>query len=392
MPSKELLLIPGPTPVIDEIYEALSQETWGHTDPRFAALFKESLEFTRRLLHTDGEVFVFAGSGTLAMEMAVVNTVAPGEHLLVISHGYFGDRFVQLAEAYGIEVTAIQAPWGQHVDPDEVRRVLSQGKFRAVTITHADTSTGVAAQLDHLVPVIKAYGALCIVDGVCATAAMDEDMQRPYGPDGARIDVVLTASQKAIGMPPGLGIVAFGPEALAARKRLDRVPAYFLDIARWQPIMEEPTRYFATPPVNLIYAYHRALQIVLDEGLTQRYRRHRAMGRAVRNALRGFGLTPLAAEEIAAPTLTCFRYPEGIDDARFRKDLAAQGVVVAGALGPLAGHAFRMGHMGNVSAGQLTEAIARIGQALLAQGRNVDIQDAVAVFERTYQDDLASGD
>jgi alanine-glyoxylate transaminase/serine-glyoxylate transaminase/serine-pyruvate transaminase len=390
MPNKELLLIPGPTPVVDDIYEALARETWGHTDPRFAALFKESLEKTRRLLNTDGEVFVFAGSGTLAMEMAIVNTVAPGERLLVISHGYFGDRFVQLAEAYGIDVTVLQAPWGQHIDPDQVRRALWQASFRAVTITHADTSTGVAAQLESLVPIIKAHGALCILDGVCATAAMDEDMQRGYGSNHARIDVVLTASQKAIGMPPGLGIVAFGPEALAARRKRTRVPAYFLDIACWEPVMHDPTRYFATPPVNLIYAYHRALDIVLTEGLEARFRRHRAMGRAVRAALRTYGFEPLATEDVAAPTLTCFQYPEGIDDGVFRRHLAELGVVVAGALGPLAGRAFRMGHMGNVTQGQLAAAVTKIGEVMSKQGRTVDPVRAIEVLNDTWRDALSS--
>lgn len=385
MPNRELLLIPGPTPVIDEIYEAMAQETWGHTDPRFAAVFKACLEQTRKLFNCDGEVFVFAGSGTLAMEMAVVNTVAPGERLLVISHGYFGDRFVELAQTYDIQVDVVQVPWGSHADPEEIRRRLAQARYRAVTLTHADTSTGVAAQLPELVPVIKEHGALCILDGVCASAALEEDMQRDYGAPEARIDVVLTASQKAIGMPPGLGIVAFGQEALAVRRQRARVTAYFLDIARWQPIMENPVRYFATPPVNLIYAYHRALGIVFNEGLQNRYRRHVAMGRAVRAALRCYGFSPLAEETIAAPTLTCFRYPPEVTDNLFRSALAERGVVVAGALGPLAGRAFRMGHMGNVTQGQLAEAIVKIGEALVKQGIQTDPQSALDAFHRTWR-------
>ncbi|MFL6558927.1 MAG: pyridoxal-phosphate-dependent aminotransferase family protein, partial [Bacillus sp. (in: firmicutes)] len=201
MPNEEMLLIPGPTPVVDSIYDALAQETRGHTDPRFVAIYKSAIEKTRSMLKTDGDVFVISGSGTIAMEMALVNTVAAKEKLLVISHGYFGDRFIKLGEAFGIEVEVLQAEWGTQVSLSEVEEKLATGNFKAVTITHADTSTGVAANLDGLVPLIKRHGALVILDGVCATAAMEEDMSKLYYGSEGKIDVILTGSQKAIGVP-----------------------------------------------------------------------------------------------------------------------------------------------------------------------------------------------
>src|SRR5699024_8795906 len=154
------------------IYDALAQETWSHTDPRFAEIYKNAIEQTKEMLRTDGEVFVIAGSGTLAMEMAVVNTVAAGEKLLVVSNGYFGDRFTKLGDAFGIEIDVVQAEWGKAVTAAELEAKLAEDTYKAVTITHADTSTGVAADLDELVPVIKKHGALVILDGVCATAAI----------------------------------------------------------------------------------------------------------------------------------------------------------------------------------------------------------------------------
>lgn len=382
--NKEMLLIPGPTPVADEIYDALASETWAHTDPRFVKIFERGIALTKEMFHTDGEVYIFAGSGTLAMEMAVINTVAPGEKLLVVSHGYFGDRFTQLGRAYGIQVETVQAEWGRHVDPDAVRHALAQGGFKAVTVTHVDTSTGVAANLDALVPVVKEAGALFILDGVCATAAMEEDMQKTYGAPGYTIDVVLTGSQKAIGVPPGLGIVAFGPQALKARAEMARVPAYFLDIDNWRPIMENPGRYFATPPVNMIYAYRQGMEMVMAEGLPARYRRHEALGRAVRAGLATYGMRALAEEDVAAPTLSCILYPDGVDDAAFRAKLASKGVVVAGALAHLAGKAFRIGHMGNVTGAMFAEAIRRIGETLEELGHPVDVASAVARFESVY--------
>lgn len=381
MKNKELLLVPGPTPVVDEIYDALASETRGHTDPRFVATFKRAIDNTKQLFQTDGEVYIVAGSGTLAMEMALVNTVARGERLLVISHGFFGDRFTPLAQAFGIEVDVLQAAWGEHIDPALVEQALNAKTYKAVTITHADTSTGVASDLASLIPLIKAAGALAIVDGVVATAAMQEDMSKAYGGNEQyKIDIVLTGSQKAIGIPPGLALIAFSQQALAAREQMENVPAYYADIHNWRPIMDNPAMYFATPPVNLIYALDVALKIVLDEGMAEREARHIVFGKAVRAALRTYDMTPLANEQVAAPTLSCILYPEGVDDAKFRASLANEGVIVAGALAHLAGKAFRIGHMGNATAAMLEQAVSCIGQALKEQGMNVNIEQALQAF------------
>lgn len=384
MRNKEMLLIPGPTPVIDSIYDAMAQETWSHTDPRFAAIYKHAIEQTREMLKTDGEVFVIAGSGTLAMEMAVVNTVAPGEKLLVVSNGFFGDRFIKLGKSFGIDIEVIQAEWGQSVTAVELEAKLAKDKFKAVTITHADTSTGVAADLDALVPVVKRHGALVILDGVCATAAMEENMSKGYGDDNATIDVVLTGSQKAIGVPPGLAVVAFNQSALDARKKLEHVPAYYTDINNWIPIMHDPKKYFATPAVNLIYAYDQGMKLVLEEGMEKRIERHKEFSKLVRSGLEAYGMKPLADEDVAATTLTCVLYPEGVDDAEFRAKLAEKGVVVAGSLAHLAGKAFRIGHMGNTTKDMLKEAVRLIGVTLEEMGHNVDIDRAATVFDEQF--------
>ncbi|MGN4127065.1 pyridoxal-phosphate-dependent aminotransferase family protein [Lysinibacillus sphaericus] len=377
MRNKEMLLVPGPTPVVDEIYDALASETRGHTDPRFVDIYKNALEQTKKLLQTDGEVFVIAGSGTLAMEMAIVNTVGRGENLLVISHGYFGDRFTPLATAYGINVEVIQAEWGKQVEVSAVQKKLAVGHFKAVTITHADTSTGVLSDLDALVPVVKKTGALVILDGVVATAALDENMSKEYGHPDYKLDVVLTGSQKAIGVPPGLAIIAFNQSALKAREALGTIPAYYSDITNWIAVMNDPGKYFATPPVNLIYAYDVAMNIILDEGITKREARHIAYGRAVRAALSMYGMIALAEEAVAAPTLSCMLYPVGVEDGKFRAKLAEKGVIVAGSLAHLAGKAFRIGHMGNTTPVMLEEAVKLIGEALNEVGKAVDVEAAI---------------
>ncbi|MCE5196827.1 MAG: alanine--glyoxylate aminotransferase family protein [Negativicutes bacterium] len=380
--NKEMLLIPGPTPVSDEVYEALAGETYAHTDPRFVANYVNALQMTREMFHCrDGQVFVICGSGTLAMEMAIVNTVRPGEKILVLSHGYFGDRFLQIAKAFGIQADTIQSVWGEHVDLAEVKAKLADGHYKAVTVTHVDTSTGVTANLEELVPLVKASGALFILDGVCAAAALEEDMEKAYAnqPD-YKIDVILTGSQKAIAVPPGLAILAFGAKALAARAAMETIPAYYADLKMWQPVMENPGKYYATPAVNMVNAYEAGMKLVMAEGLPARFARHTKTGKAVRAALSVYGMQALAPEEIAAPTLSCILYPAGVNDAQFRSYLAEKGVVVAGSLASLAGKAFRLGHMGNTTPEMLQKAIVLIGEALQAQGKAVSIGQATAKF------------
>ncbi|HLR68398.1 MAG TPA: alanine--glyoxylate aminotransferase family protein [Virgibacillus sp.] len=384
MRNKEMLLIPGPTPVIDSIYDALGQETWSHTDPRFAEIYKNAIEQTKQLLQTDGEVFVIGGSGTLAMEMAILNTVAAGEKLLVVSNGYFGDRFMKLGEAFGIDIDVVQAAWGESVTAAEVEAKLKEDTYKAVTITHADTSTGVAADLDELVPVIKKHEALVILDGVCATAAMEEDMSKGYGPNNEKIDVVLTGSQKAIGVPPGIAVVAFNQSALDVRRQMKHVPAYYTDIYNWLPIMHQPQNYFATPPVNLVYAYNEGMKLVLEEGMEKRHERHLRFSKGVKAGLAEYGMKALADENVAATTLTCILYPKGVEDTQFRAKLAEKGVVVAGALAHLSGKAFRIGHMGNTTKEMLKEAVRLIGVTLQEMGHDVNIEKAQEQFEQAF--------
>lgn len=385
MRNKEMLLIPGPTPVVDSIYDALSQETWSHTDPRFAEIYKDAVAKTKEMFKTDGEVIVFAASGTLGMEMALINTVKPGQKVLVVSQGYFGDRFIGIGAAYGIEIDVIQSEWGKQVSPKEVEDKLAAGNYAAVTLTHADTSTGVKADLDALVPIIKKHDALVIVDGICATAAMDEDMSKTYGDPSYKLDIVLTGSQKAIGVPPGIAIVAFNQSALKKRDELEHVPGYYTDIKNWIPIMHDPTKYFATPAVNLIYAYNEGMRIVIEEGMDNRVKRHDKFAEAVRQGLSEYGMKPLADEGAEANTLSCIIYPEGVDDAKFRKNLADKGIVIAGALAHLSGKAFRIGHMGNTTKEMLEKAVIEIGKTLNDLGQNVDPEKAADRFNSIFK-------
>jgi len=245
-----LLLIPGPSPVAPRILEALAQPTVSHVSPILVDETRQALANLKRIVFTrDGQPFLLAGAGTLAMEIDLLNLARPGGRLLILSHGYFGDRMAEIAGAYGWEHDLLQSPWGSVVAPEDVARRLAEKPCDLVTATHVDTGSGGCAPVRDYAAAAKAAGALFVLDGVCATGGIEERM------DDWGIDVVLTAAQKCLGAPPGLAIDVFSPAALARRRSLGAVRAYYADILRWLPVMDDPGRYFSTPCVN----EHRAL-------------------------------------------------------------------------------------------------------------------------------------
>src|SRR5664280_2267243 len=275
MIDETLTMIPGPTPVHPRILAALARPTVSHVAPAFVKEFREALDAFRGLCQSaSGQPFVVSGAGTLAMEMALVNVVAPGEKILVISHGYFGDRYADLAGAFGISCDVLRSEWGRAVPPEELARKRAEGKYAAVTITHVDTSTGTASPVEDYVRLLRGRDELVILDGVCATGGIDEPFDR-WG-----IDVLLTAAQKAIGAPPGLALCLFSKRAMERRRSRASVPAYYADINRWLAVMEDPGRYYSTPCVNEIVALGEALRIVHEEGLPARFARHHPIASA----------------------------------------------------------------------------------------------------------------
>lgn len=373
MIDETLTMIPGPTPVHPRILAALSRPTVSHVAPAFVEDFRSSLRDFRTLCRsTAGQPFIIAGAGTLAMEMALVNVVAPGEKVLVISHGYFGDRFAELAAAFGIEFDLLRSKWGETVAPADVAQRLDDGSYAAVTITHVDTSTGTAAPVEAYCVLLRGRDELVILDGVCATAGIDERF------DEWGIDVLLTGPQKAIGAPPGVALCLFSERAMERRRSRSSVPAYYTDILRWLPIMQDPGRYYSTPCVNEIVALATALRMVHEEGLPTRFARHARIARAFRAGLEAVGLTLFTAPDCRADTLSVVLLPNEVADAAFRKEMAARGVVVAGGLGPIAGKAFRLGHMGNIGAGEVVTALGAIEATLRALGVSVEPGAGVA--------------
>jgi alanine-glyoxylate transaminase/serine-glyoxylate transaminase/serine-pyruvate transaminase len=364
MQNPTLTMIPGPTPVDPKILDALAQPTVSHVAPAFVQTTKSCLRNLKQIVRTEtAHPFVVAGAGTLAMEMALVNFVASDESLLVVSQGFFGDRWAQIAEAFGIRFELIQAEWGQVVSPEEVQRRVAEGSHSAVAMTHVDTSTGAAAPIAEYCRGLAGGETLLILDGVCATAGMDERF------DEWGLDVLLTGAQKAFGVPPGVAILLASQRAMRKREGRSSVHAYYADLLRWKPIMEDPGKYFSTPPVNEIMALHVGTEMVLSEGLDARFERHARIATSVRAGLAAVGLELFTDESCLADTLTVARYPEGIDDATFRAKMVERGVVIAPALGPIAGKACRIGHMGNIGDAEVTRLLETIEASLAALGQ-----------------------
>ena len=381
--SRPLLMIPGPIEFTDEVMATMALPTPSHVDSAFIATFGQALKDMRAVFLAGGDYqpFVLAGSGTLAMDSAVANLVEPGDRVLVIDTGYFSLRMADICRRYGAEVDLLGVPPGETVSAKQVAAQLQQADYDLVTLTHVDTSTGVLTDAQGIAAVAKDAGSLIIVDGVCATAA-EEMRQQDWG-----VDVYLTASQKAIGVPPGLALLVVSLAGMAKwRDRSTPVGSYYSDWGYWLPIMEsyEGLRpsYFGTPAVNLVLALSVSLQQILSEGMEAVFARHRLIGDAVQAGVSALGLgqVPTSAAH-AAHTLTCPRYPDGIDASMLGR-VRTNGVILAGGLCPtIKTEYFRIGHMGSVSANDILATLGALEAGLRASGYAVEPGIALAAAQ-----------
>jgi len=378
MKDRKLLMIPGPIEFTPEVLRAMGMPTTSHVAPNFIEVFGQALERLRQVfLCPSGQPFVIAGSGTLAMDIAAANLIEPGDKALVVNTGYFSNRFADILERYGATVTQVHTPAVGDVPAlEEVEAVLKEGGpstgsgqgYKLMTITHVDTSTAVGVDVRGLAALGRKHDVLIVVDGVCAVAG-EEMRQEEWG-----IDLALTASQKAIGVPPGLALVVAGPRATDTfRNRKTPVPNFYADWTRWLPIMEgyeaRQPRYFGTPPVNLIWALNVSLGQILDEGMEARFARHRRLSEAFKAAVTALGMkqVPVSPDKTAT-TLTAPYYPDGVDRAVLAH-IKESGVILAGGLHPaIKARYFRIGHMGVVSASDILATVGAIEKGLTQVG------------------------
>ena len=386
MKNRSLLMIPGPIEFDPAVLAALGAPTTSHLAPEFIEAFGQALERTRALFQCpDGQPFVLAGTGTLGMDTACANLIEPGDAALVVNTGYFGDRIGAILERYGAQVTQVRAAPGGHPTLAAVEQALQGGSFKVMTITQVDTSTGVLADVRGLAALGQRYGALVIVDGVCSLAGEDLNMNA-WG-----VDVAFTASQKAVGVPPGLALLVAGPRALAAlQNRQTPVGSYYSDWNNWLPVMQayeaRKAAYFGTPAVNLVFALNVSLGQILQEGLAARFARHERISRACKAGIAALGLgqVPLNAD-IAAHTMTAPRFPAGVSGADLLPRVAQAGVTLAGGLHAEIKNAyFRIGHMGAVTSGDVLATLGAIESALAACGYKFQPGAALAAAQQVF--------
>lgn len=388
MKGRKLLMIPGPIEFTPEVLRAMGMATTSHVAPNFIEVFGQALERLRQVfLCPSGQPFVIAGSGTLAMDIAAANLIEPGDNALVVNTGYFSDRFAAILERYGAAVTQVRAPAvGDAPALEEVEAALKEHRPKLMTITHVDTSTAVGADVKGLAALGREYGALVVVDGVCAVAG-EEMRQEEWD-----IDLALTASQKAVGVPPGLALLVAGPRAMDAfRKRKTPVGNYYADWTKWLPIMEgyeaRQPRYFGTPPVNLIWALNVSLGQILDEGMDARFARHQRLSEALKAAVTALGMKHVPVKpDKTSTTLTAPYYPDGVDRTVLGH-IKEAGVILAGGLHPaIKAQYFRIGHMGVVSASDILATVGAIEKGLSQVGyefeAGVGLAAAQAVLSR----------
>lgn len=373
MEEKQLLMIPGPTPVAQPVLRACSKPMINHRGPEFAQLQDECNRGLQAAFKTQNDILTLTCSGTGAMEAAVVNTLSPGDKVLCLSIGAFGDRFAQIAQTFGAQVERLDFEWGAAVDEKKVAARLkkdSAGEIKAVLVTHNETSTGVTNDLAAIAEVVRRHGALLVADAVSSLVAMD------LRADEWGLDVVAAASQKAFMLPPGLAFVSMSERAWQANAQA-KMHRYYFDLGKAKEFMDKKQTPW-TPALPQMYGLQEGLRLIAEEGLENCFARHRRLGRAVRAACAAMGLKLFAEPSHASNAVTAIVAPDGIAPKRIRSLLLDKyGVVLAGGQGKLQETVFRIGHLGYVNETDIITTLAALGASLHELGLKVDLGAAL---------------
>ena len=359
------LLTPGPTPVPPEVLHALAEPVIHHRSPDFAEVFDVALGRLREIFRTSNDVLLFTASGTGAFESAIVNLLSPGQRVLAVSQGEFGERWQSMATAFGCDVVPLSYAWGESPRPDDLRRSLADSGADTVLLVHSETSTGVVCDLEPLLAVCGEAGALSVVDAVSSLGAV------PLETDAWGADVVVTGSQKALMTPPGLAFASVSERAWE-RTANATLPRFYWDWARQRRAQAKGSTAF-TPATSIVVALVTALGLVLENGLEAAFERHRALGRACRAGIKAIGLELYSPDDDSAAVLTGALTPEGVDAVALRLALRDRhGITIAGGHGDLVSRLFRIGHIGHVRVDDIAGALTAIEVELQAAGVDVE--------------------
>lgn len=354
-----LLMGPGPSCVPPEVYNALACPTIGHLDPVFIAIMDEVKGQLRTIFNTENALTLpISGTGSAGMETCFVNLVEPGDRVLVLINGVFGQRMQDVATRLGARVDTIDYPWGKPVDPQDVSNKLKENTYKIVAVVHAETSTGVQNPVAAIGDIVQEHGALFLLDTVTSLGGINVQM------DGWHVDAVYSGTQKCLSCPPGLSPVSFSSRAVnTIENRQTKVPNWYLDLSMILDYWQGETRtYHHTAPINMIYALHQSLALILEEGPASVYQRHLHQHASLVEGLEDLGLEMLVEKSFRLPMLNAVKLPAKIDEAQIRRVLRMEHNIEIGAgLGPLAGKIWRIGLMGHTAR---TENVSRFISAL----------------------------
>ena len=364
MQDKLTLMIPGPTPVPETVLKAMGRHPIGHRSGEFQTIVRRTTEQLKWLHQTSSDVLVITGSGTAAMEAGIINTLSRGDKVLCGDNGKFGERWVKVARAYGLEVDVVTAEWGHPLDTEAFRTALeadTEKQIKAVILTHSETSTGVINDLETIARHVKAHGtALTIADCVTSLGACNVPM------DEWGLDVVASGSQKGYMLPPGLSFVAMSDRAWAAYATSD-LPKFYLDLGPYRKTAAKDSNPF-TPAVNLYFGLEAALDMMQKEGLESIFARHARHRGAAQTGMEAIGLPLFAAKGHGSPAITAVA-PEGLDAELLRKTVKEKfDILLAGGQDHLKGKVFRIGHLGYVCDRDVLTAVSAIEATLQSLG------------------------
>ena len=360
----EHLRIPGPTPCPADVLQAMTRQMINHRGVEFGQILSEITAKLKQLFQTKGDVFLLTSSGTGGLEAAIVNTLSPGDKVLSVSIGVFGERFATIAEQFGAEVTPLRFEWGKAADVDAVRQALkAEPKIKAVLATHNETSTGVTNDLASISSAAKEFDKLLLVDAISSLGSINLPV------DDWHCDVVVTGSQKGWMVPPGLAMVSVSQEAWEAHSKA-KMPRFYWDFAQAKNYLERATAQTPwTPAISTVFALSVSLEMMLNEGLPNIIARHARVAQAARDGIKSLGLSLFAEESHASNTVTSVKSPDGLDTAKMLKILREEHqVVLAGGQQTLAGKIFRIGHLGWVTEDDIEIVISALKVVLPQAG------------------------
>lgn len=373
--KKEFLLAPGPTPVPDRVLLAMAQPMIHHRTPQFSAIFAEVKEDLKYLFQTKQDVLILAASGTGAMEGSVTNLFSPGDEVIVINGGKFGERWGKISESYGLKVHWLNVEWGKAVDPKDVKKILDANpKIKGIMVQASETSTAVAHPVKELAQFTKnRQDCLLIVDGITAVGVF------PVPMDELGIDVLVSGSQKAFMLPPGLAFAALSEKAWKFMETA-KCPRFYFDFKKERKNLKDNTTAY-TPAASLIIGLREALRMIKEEGLENVFARHNRLARATRAAVKAMNLKPLAPDSPSDATTGVY-VPEGVDGGKLVKYLRDDmGITLAGGQDHLKGKILRIAHLGYIDTFDIIVAISSIEMALRKFGHKMEFGKGVAAAQ-----------